>query len=213
MSRKERKKINIFFRPGESKVEQIWYFRHFLVRLWFNRAWRHSIANRCAIRLLTARLLTANEQKKTHEYKKFDGQRVERHPRRPCFAACAQSRGENPRTATANERRSRAVIGRYYKRGRRRPGTVSCTSDRAARGCAGERPSERASGDAGESRRECDPTSRLLAMQRSSRACPPSEENRVKRGGWRAAMTGAGASSDIVPRHANRARHAVNIAI
>lgn len=73
------------------------------------------------------------------KYKKFDGQRVERHPRRPCFAACARSRGANPRTATANERRGRAVIGRYYKRGRRCPGTVSCTSDRAARGCAGER--------------------------------------------------------------------------
>lgn len=45
------------------------------------------------------------------------------------------------------------------------------------------------------------------AMQRFVACMPPSVENRVKRGGWRAAMTGAGASSDIVPWHANRVRH------
>lgn len=174
----------------------------------------------CSARLLTERA-SAKKRKCIKSWRRGGLNDIRR---RPCFAACTRSRDENPWTATANERRGRAVIGRYYKRGHRCPGTVSRTSDRAARGCAGEkaeRASERASkrangrtGDAGESRRECDPDSRLLAMPRSSRACHRRRETGLKEaGGSGRAMIGAGASSDIVPRHANRLRHAVNIAL
>lgn len=68
--------------------------------------------------------------------------------------------------------------------------------------------SRRASGDAGESRRECDPTA-------ASPRCndPRVHASRRRKTGLKraagVAMTGAGASSDIVSRHANRVRRAV----
>lgn len=55
---------------------------------------------------------------------------------------CDSSRGQRNRDCDCDcERRGRAVIVCDYKRGRRCPGTVSRTSDRAACGCAGERSS------------------------------------------------------------------------
>lgn len=140
----------------------------------------------------SVKLLIASELKSAN-IKSSEAQRVERHPRRPCFTACTRSRGENLRTATANGRRGRAVIGRYYKRGRRgaREQSVARQTESRVVVQVRDRASERA---ATQVSRGASATRQPPPRDATILACmPPSEENRVKRGGWRAAMTGAGA--------------------